>query len=171
MKKTKVSKLKHVFAGEAMTWVAVGHVLRDAHDDKFTFLESIKDHEEVYEKHKKVFKILGGIHHVVTRVKPTKEQLAHGASLCKDLGHIFPINFPLETITRKQHVIIVVLPKFILEGSCYKFSKIEQMSENLHCQFNDLERTFACYKNKSLRYFHCLRKFTNVRKTDLSKFQ
>ena len=36
-----------------------------------------------------------------------------------------------------------VLRKHILEGHCYRFSKIEQRSENLHTIFNSLERRFA----------------------------
>ena len=62
---------------------------------------------------------------------------------------------------------MTILRMHILGGHCYRFSKIEQKSENLHTIFNSLERRFACFKNKSLMYFHCLRAYYIIR-TDLS---
>lgn len=66
---------------------------------------------------------------------------------------------------RKQHIIMTILGNHIIEGHCYCFSKIEQKYENLHTIFNSLERRFACYKNKSLQYFHCLRAYYNIIRT------
>ena len=60
---------------------------------------------------------------------------------------------------------MTILGNHIIEGHCYCFSKIEQKYENLHTIFNSLERRFACYKNKSLQYFHCLRAYYNIIRT------
>ena len=89
--------------------------------------------------------------------------------ICSMVGHftLYPKYFSHFHISRKQHIIMTILRMHILGGHCYRFSKIEQKSENLHTIFNSLERRFACFKNKSLRYFHCLRAYYIIR-TDLS---
>ena len=80
-------------------------------------------------------------------------------------GIEFPIRFPEENITRKQHVFCIVLPKFILDGTCYKFMKIEQMSEYLHCIYNRLENNRKSEKNRGKRFFQMIQVHENKLKT------
>ena len=47
----------------------------------------------------------------------------------------------------------IVLPKFILRGTCYKFMKIEQMSEYLHCIYNGFESTRKSEKIEGKGFF------------------
>ena len=84
-------------------------------------------------------------------------------------GELYPVLFPDQTISRKQHVIIFVLPKFLLKGTCYKFMKIEQMCEYLHCLYNSLENTRRTQKNRGLRFLQCIRAHENKMSTDREK--
>ena len=82
-----------------------------------------------------------------------------------------PVLFPDESITRKQHVVSFVLPKYIREGKIYKYMKIlERKSENLHCVFNALERKFVSAVNQAKRFFFMLREYEHRLKTDISMF-
>ena len=96
--------------------------------------------------------------------------LEKGAQQCEKFGEIYPVLFPKESITRKMHVLICILPIYIRLGSVYKFMKIEQKSENLHCIFNGLERRFKCVCPKQYRYFSMLQEHENRMKTDFSLF-
>ena len=58
-----------------------------------------------------------------------------GAQQCEKFGEIYPVLFPKESITRKMHVLICILQIYIRLGSVYKYMKILQTSENLHCIF------------------------------------
>ena len=56
-------------------------------------------------------------------------------------------------------------------ATVYKFLKIEQKSENLHCKFNQLERKFLHFKNKAERYFLMLQEYENSLKADKKMFE
>ena len=83
----------------------------------------------------------------------------------------YPVNFPFHNITRKMHVLSCVMPKFVRQGTVYKFLKIEQKAENLHCVFNNLERRFLYQKNKAKRYFLMLKEYKNMLKKDNTLFE
>ena len=59
------------------------------------------------------------IDHVLSTENLTKEELEEGAYYCEKYGEVYPPKFPTESISRKQHVLIVVLPRYIREGSVY----------------------------------------------------
>ena len=63
-----------------------------------------------------------------------------------------------------MHVLSCVMPKFVRQGTTYKFLKIEQKAENLHCVFNNIERHFLYQKNKAKRYFLMLKEYENMLK-------
>ena len=83
----------------------------------------------------------------------------------------YPVNFPFHYITRKMHVLSCVMPKFVRQGTTYKFLKIEQKAENLHCVFNNIERRFLYQKNKAKRYFLMLKEYENMLKKDNTLFE
>ena len=60
---------------------------------------------------------------------------------------------------------------FVRQGTVYKFLKIEQKAENLHCVFNNLERRFLYQKNKAKRYFLMLKEYDNMLKKDNTLFE
>ena len=60
---------------------------------------------------------------------------------------------------------------FVRQGTVYKFLKIEQKAENLHCVFNNLERRFLYQKNKAKRYFLMLKEYENMLKKDNTLFE
>ena len=90
----------------------------------------------------------------MTTKNAPKESLENAARECKLYGHDFPLDFCNETLSRKQHVVTVVLPKYILAGTCYKFMKIEQKMENLHANYNKLENKRKNEKNRAKEANH-----------------
>ena len=50
----KVDQEKY-FAGEALTWKTIEKVYTDVEEEKFSFLEPVQDHPEVYSRHKTIF--------------------------------------------------------------------------------------------------------------------
>ena len=56
-----------------------------------------------------------------------------------------------------MHVLSFVLPKYVLDGTVYKFLKIEQKAENLHVALNNAERNYLNTKNHATRLFSMLK--------------
>ena len=75
-----------------------------------------------------------------------------------------------ESITRKQHVLCFVLPKYIREGTSYRFMKIEQMMEYTHALFNELESTRKSEKNRAKRFFQMIQAKENMCRSDKKNF-
>ena len=100
------------FGGEALTWGVINLVYKDIEADKFTFLEPIKDKKILYNKHKTIFKILANVNKAICTKDASKEVLDNAAKECIKFGENFPVMFPEETISRKQHVFVFVLPIF-----------------------------------------------------------
>ena len=86
------------------------------------------------------------------------------------IGYDLPFMFPEENLTRKQHVLSFVLPKYIREGSCYKFMKIEQMMEYTHAVFNGLENSRKSEKNRAKRFFKMIQAQENKFKSNRERY-
>ena len=54
-----------------------------------------------------------------------------------------------------------VIPRHIRSGSAYRYLKIEQKGENLHCELNKLERELLSIKNVPSRYLMMIKKVEN----------
>ena len=147
-----------------MTWNVVDNLYKDVDAGKFTFLEALKDKPEIYRKHVEQWKILANINKIISKKNSSKEELEDGAKHCELFCEKYPVNFPFHNITRKMHVLSCVMPKFVRQGIFYKFLKIEQKAENLHCVFNNLERRFLYQKNKAKKYFLMLKEYENMLK-------
>ena len=87
--------------------------------------------------------------------------LGKGAQQCEKFVEIYPVLFPKESITRKMHVLICILPIYIRHGSVYKFMKIEQnlkictvflmdWREDLKVFVQNNTDIFQCYKNMKI---------------------
>ena len=135
------------------------------------FLEPINDKINLYNNHKTIFNILSNINTSVSTKNASKDVLEKGAKECIKLGESFPVLFPSESITRKQHVVTFVLPKFLRSGTCYKFLKIEQMCEYLHCLYNGYESSRKNIKYRGRRFFRCIRLNENAMKTGRHKLE
>ena len=164
-------EIQKYFGGEALTWNVIQHIYDDIDEEKFTFLEPIKDKSKIYDNHKKIFTILSNVHKAGATKNTVKEELEKGAKQCELFGKLYPVLFPKETISRKQHVLIVVLPKFLRQGIMYRFLKVEQKGENLHCTFNRLETQLEHVKNKSDRFFQMIKAHENEMKTSRNFFE
>ena len=88
-----------------------------------------------------------------------------------DAGAKYPVLFPEETITRKQHVLSFVFPKYIREGNVYKYLKIEHAGENIHCKYNRLEAKHKNQKHRGKRFFLIIRDYKEEMHTDKTKFK
>ena len=104
-------------------------------------------------KHKRIYTILANVNKTISTKNATQDELEEGARNCEMFGEIYPVLFPEETITRKQHVFTWVFPKSIREGSVYMTMKIEQAGENIHAKFNKLESKYKSQKNRGKRFF------------------
>ena len=60
-----------------------------------------------------------------------------------------------------MHVMSFVLPGHIGKGDAYKYLKIEQKGENLHCELNKVERELLAIKNVPKRYLMMVKKVEN----------
>ena len=92
------------------------------------------------------------------------------------LVELYPVLFPEETITRKQHVLTFVFPKYIRVGSVYMTLKIEHAGENIHAKYNKLEDKHKSQKHRGprkpgKRFFYVIRDFYDEHHTDRSKFK
>ena len=108
---------KKYFGGEALTWDTIDLVYKDIEADKFTFLEAIKDKPEIHMKHKTIYRILANVNKAISKKNASQIEQEDGAKNCELFGKLYPVLFPEESITRKQHVLTFVFPKFIREGS------------------------------------------------------
>ena len=74
-------------------------------------------------------------------------------------------------MTRKMQVFSCTLPKEIIEnGDYYKYLKLEQEGEHLHCELNKLERQFCSVKNVEKHYFLMMKELKNKQKCDKTIF-
>ena len=96
---------------------------------------------------------LANINKAISKKNADKKELEEGARNCELFGEKYPVLFPEETITRKQHVLTWVFPKYIREGSVYQYLKIEHAGENIHCKYNRLERKHLNQKHRGRRFF------------------
>ena len=117
-----------------------------------------------------IFSKLATIYKAISTKNAPKELLENGAKECVEYGHEFPMIFPNETISRKQHVVSFVLPKYILAGTCYKMMKIEQKMENLHAEYNLLENKRKNEKNRAKRFFSRIKAHENKIKCSRERF-
>ena len=139
--------------------------------DEFTFLEPIKDQSTIYENHKTIFSILSNVRKAVSTKNASKKLLEKGARQCELFGRLYSLLFETETISRKQHAVAVVLPKFIRACTAYIFFKVEQKAENLHCTYNRLETQYQYVKNKAERFFLMIQSNENEMRTQKEKFE
>ena len=105
--------------------------------------------------------ILTDVDEIISNRNPSPEDLEFGASQSEKFCAVYPINFPSESITRKMHVLSFVIPRHIRSGSAYRYLKIEQKGENLHCELNKLERELLSIKNVPSRYLMMIKKVEN----------
>ena len=154
-----------------MTWDTVDLVYKDIEADKFTFLEAIKDKQEIYMKHKEIYTILANVNKAISKKNASQVELEEGAKNCEVFGELFPVLFPQESITRKQHVLTFVFPKYIRDGSVYMTLKIEHAGENIHAQYNRLENKHKSQKNRGKRFFYAIRDFYDENHVDRTKFK
>ena len=107
------------------------------------------------------WQILTDVDEIISKRNPSPEDLEFGASQSEKFCAVYPINFPTESITRKMHVLSFVIPRHIRSGSAYRYLKIEQKGENLHCELNKLERELLSIKNVPSRYLMMIKKVEN----------
>ena len=135
-------------------------------------LKFVKDNKKLYNNHKTIFTTLANIQRVISTKNATTEDLDFGAKKCENFGKLFPVLFPNENITRKHHVLIWTLPKYLKKGTCYRMMKIEQMGdrEYLHCLYNRYENTRKNQKNRAVRFFQCIKVHENSMRNSRRKF-
>ena len=64
--------MQKYFGGEGLTWNAIDLVYKDIDAGKFTFLEAIKDHPDIYMKHKRIYTILANVNKAISKKNATK---------------------------------------------------------------------------------------------------
>lgn len=168
--KVKLNKQKY-FGGEGLTWNAIDLVYKDIDAGKFTFLEAIKDHPDIYMKHKRIYTILANVNKAISKKNATKSELEMGAKYCELFGEIYPVLFPEQTITRKQHVFCFVFPDYLRSGYMYKILKIEHAGENIHAKYNRLEKKHNNQKDRGKRFFFVIRDLFDESHVDRTKFK
>ena len=118
-----------------------------------------------------IFQRLTKVNKAIKTKNASNDELEAGAKEAEMYGHDFPILFPNETLSRKQHVLCFILPKYIREGTCYKFMKIEQKMEYTHALMNNLETTRRNEKNRAKRFFKMIQALENITKCDRSRYE
>ena len=112
---------------------------------------------------------MANVNKLISKKNASKEELEIGAKNCEKFGEIYPVLFPNETITRKQHVYCFVFPGYIREGYIYRYLKIEHMGENinLHAKYNRLEKKHQNQKNRGKRFFLVIRDLVDENRCDI----
>ena len=111
------------------------------------------------------------MNNVISKKNASKEDLEIGAKKCEKFGELYPVYFPDQTITRKQHVYCVVFPKYIREGKVYRYLKIEHAGENIHAKYNRLEKKHNNQKDRGRRFFLIIRDLVNENRCDRRNFK
>ena len=84
---------------------------------------------------------------------------------CEKFTKIFPLRFA-RSLTRKMHVLSLVLSKYIREkGIYYEFLCLEQAGERAHNRRNIAEKIFATITNEEQRYFKMMKNQDKCDKT------
>ena len=133
----------NIYGGEAINGNTTNKTYKDFLKSKYVLIECFKEDPEEYSKFKTIWCLLSTISegfHMNNRNDSLNESLAKN---CEEFGRKFPVFFN-RNITRKMHTLSIVVPKFLREDGdlFYKVSKVEQMGEKLHKDFNDLENQY-----------------------------
>ena len=92
------------------------------------------------------------------------------AQACEEFTKIFPLKFD-RPLTRKMHVLSLILPKHIREkGLYYEFLCLEQAGERAHNRFNQGETVWANIRSEEKRFFKIIKYVKNQDKSDLTIF-
>ena len=118
-----------------------------------------------------MWNILSSCQHLLSRAgDKTQEEKEETAKACEKYTERFPMLFR-RPLTRKMHVLPIVLPWFIRNrGDYYKYLKMEQDGESLHHQLNELEKQYGCVKNKAEMYYLIIKELENRRNSDKTIF-
>ena len=125
--KLKVSRGIH-FGQEVINGNYWHNIYKNFNEGETTLIDCFNDHPEIKEKHLKIWKVLSKIHKLIGTPNATEEQLEDLAVTCEELTNIYPLLFPTQDMTRKQHCISMVMPDMIRrEKNIYKYLKLEQV--------------------------------------------
>ena len=97
--------------------------------------------------------------------------LASKRTVTGDFAKEFPVLFPNENLTRKQHVLSLILPKYLRQGTCYRMMKVEQMMESLHAQHNKMEKKRKNERNRAKRFYQMIKAHENKLKSNRTNFE
>ena len=113
-------------------------------------LECFDDKPELKNKHLQIWQVLSKkCHKLIGTSNATNSQLEELAETAEKLTILYPVLFPDQNITRKQHCISLVLPEIIRrEKNIYKYLKMEQEGERIHKRLNDFKRKLNNRGNK-----------------------
>ena len=88
------------------------------------------------------------------------EDLSHIKSVCEEWGKHWTVNFPNRSITPKGHLLTFVLSKIASErGNFNVLHKIDQKSEFIHADMNDIDRPVWCSRKKELRLWKLIERY------------
>ena len=129
----------------------------------FTLTKCFENHPSVREKINTLWENVSTVDSFLKIREPTDEQCNAAASVCQEWCKIYPVFFPDKNLTRKMTEWSLVLPWFIREKKelCNKMLRLEQAGEELHRQFNGIERTKKQILFKPKRYFDVLKEYEN----------
>ena len=151
---------KDVFVGSMMC-----KIYKDILDMKFTIIQVFKDNFVIYQKLKCMWYLLSTVHKYFSTPLASKDDKLEVVNSLEKIGKLFPVFFPDQNITRKIHIISSTIPKMILNDNtgniCYLYLKIEQASERLHSQLNNIEIKFNHMGNKSIKLLKMVQEYEN----------
>ena len=99
------------------------------------------------------------------------EEREAAAQSCEKFTKRFPVLFK-RSMTRKMHVLSVVLPRDIrATGDYYKYLRLEQAGEKMHHILNELEIQYGNVKNQAYRFYLMIKEVENRMNCDFTIFQ
>ena len=159
------------FKDTTMVGINVHKILVDFREGKNTLLECFKDDPDLYNNYLEVWLILANAQQMLSKPgKKSQEEREECAKACEQFTKIFPMRFN-RSLTRKMHVLSLILPKHIREkGLYYEFLCLEQAGERAHNRFNQGETVWATIRSEEKRFFKIIKHVKNQDKSDLTIF-
>ena len=175
LKVMKVNKKSYFGGGDALNGNTTKLLYKDVLQKKFTILDCFIDDPECYTKFKRVWEIISDIHEGLKKPNKTELENKNLAKKCEEFGEVFPVYFE-RNLTRKMHSLTITVPHFLRMKSkfVYKISKVEQIGEKLHKDFNDLENSYKNIVDKPMKSFLKIRKYevdNSTEKVCIPKFE